>query len=523
MSLQAPRRPILLLTFTRLGIAAISLVVLPGTAPAGVLPCGPAPATESELETRGCKKSELGGLTTYDCETPTFRVSAYGADNDWTLTLATTTSGTLETIIATTSVLQRRLINVLRQQRLAHIVTDYVAVRTGARAGPLKEGLIRWLDGYSFPSNPELVSLPHGWAEKKSAEESVPDSPGWTVSYQRTVLRKGETTLAIFLASRKPASRSGQTKRRPEAIATLGLRPDKSMKSLSSEYARASRRMEELTAKYPRVLIVGRIEDKLDGGAILVMGVAQGCRPNIDSGCPNPYAGPHNLLVLDPDAVALERSLGIQYAGSHPYLRRSSGRNAFGVSVPVFVYGDPDDLRAAKAEVQRLRKLVSSHGIDPETGMSIEARLALDERRAEEARGAKLASAAKIEAEMASAPRQKLHGVLLNCAGEESRQSAAVPSNPKWEGKLLIVTGVSDRDKAVRKLDAELRLNGGDNPPEFLFRYEPARIKNRLPGRPSVSPRPPCSNLCGIFAFCEVEGTFFEHEGVQYIETIDED
>ena len=121
---------------------------------------------------------------------------------------------------------------------------------------------------------------------------------------------------------------------------------------LRQDFSATSAQIDSLKAKYPTVMISGKISDR-DQGAIQVWGTAVpvDAQPNAlgvlyeDS----------NLLVLNPNEPLIQA--GYYTGGIHYFLGKRYGKNAFGQPVPLWVYGDePQELKDAGAHMESVMK-----------------------------------------------------------------------------------------------------------------------------------------------------------------------
>ena len=186
-------------------------------------------------------------------------------------------------------------------------------------------------------------------------------------------------------------ARSGASASRPSSLSTRnGERSRQTARAgTTSEYSPtlyrdALTKYEVVKQKYPRMMIFGKIQDRGDDGSIMVFGHPQDCQMNVQPGCMSPYGGPYNMIVETPDPKALREYGGIQYAGYHNYLRRTTGPNRVGGQVPIYIYGSAPEVASALAEVERLAGLAPAKGLDPATGESMA--LLAERKAAEEAK-----------------------------------------------------------------------------------------------------------------------------------------
>jgi hypothetical protein len=107
-----------------------------------------------------------------------------------------------------------------------------------------------------------------------------------------------------------------------------------SLDELRQDFSATSAQIDGLKAKYPTVMISGKISDR-DQGAIQVWGTA--------------------VPVLNPNEPLIRT--GYYTGGIHYFLGKRYGRNAFGQPVPLWVYGDePQELKDAGAHMESVMK-----------------------------------------------------------------------------------------------------------------------------------------------------------------------
>lgn len=194
-------------------------------------------------------------------------------------------------------------------------------------------------------------------------------------------------------------------------------------------YKAAVRKLETVKASHPRITVFGQITQRAEDGSLVLFGHTMNCRINVDPGCLNPYAASgggfqeHNMIVTDPDDAALRQFGGIQYSASHYYIGRHAGRNAFGAEVPVYVYGDPPELKNAAAVVRRLHDLAAAKGLDPATGEVAAVQKARETHQRQDARDARKASAEKFVRT----------GTILKCSSRGGKTFVMVKGNPSFE------------------------------------------------------------------------------------------
>lgn len=139
--------------------------------------------------------------------------------------------------------------------------------------------------------------------------------------------------------------------------------------ALMTAYRQASQALEAARTKHPHVQVQGQIKRRDESG-VYVYGVVTQCRINVDLGCPSPVNGDVNLLILEPRINIIQKFGGAMYVDNVYFMRMSSGTNAYGAKVPVYVYmtGRPAELVQAELEVNAIYAKAVKLGLDPDTG-----------------------------------------------------------------------------------------------------------------------------------------------------------
>lgn len=195
-----------------------------------------------------------------------------------------------------------------------------------------------------------------------------------------------------------------------------------------SRYKEAQKRVRALEAKYSatRVEVMGSITDK-SRAAISVFGRTSGCEAD-NEGCLS-FDREWNIVIREPDWESVRQWGGVHYQGTVYFRGRSSGTNAFGASVPVFIYSGaaPPALAEAEADVARLRTAAAADGLDPETGESL---AAIRARESGEAKRRMDEEGAKTRAEAAAQFERRVATAKENTRSEatEAARRDAVPA-----------------------------------------------------------------------------------------------
>lgn len=165
----------------------------------------------------------------------------------------------------------------------------------------------------------------------------------WEQAYRKELAeRKAEEARRLLAEKRREAE-----ERFNSTTAATSLWSQ--MRKLQSERDKADRQVRQIEAQHPLVKIVGKIKDR-ERNAILVWGRALPVE-STDLRTFGVLLQDSNIVVLNPERQWITMT---HYAGAlHYFLRKDSGPNAFGVNVPVWVYGDkPSTL--ASAETNRI-------------------------------------------------------------------------------------------------------------------------------------------------------------------------